>query len=244
METYRMNGRLEGQAILIVGGSSGIGLATAKRVIEEGGSVHIAARTTESLVKAKSLLSGDVQTYRCDASVEPDVIALFDSLPAIDHVFVTAGTFAPDDVRTTPLEELRAIHDSRLWSCVHIARHAATKIAPHGSITFMSGTAAWYPEGAALTSAACGGVQSLARSLAVSMTPVRFNSLCPGYTRTPLWQKSFGEQGDAILESLASRVPLGRVAEAEEIADAALFLMANNFVNGIELVVDGGSRLI
>lgn len=237
-------GRLAGQTVLLVGGSSGIGLAAARQVIDEGGAVHIAARTKTSLAEARSALGADAALHVCDASVEADVARLFDALPPIDHIFITAGAFAPDDIAATPIDDLRAIHDSRVWSCVHVARHCTDRMRPNGSVTFMSGTASWYPEGAALTSAACGAVQSLARSLAVSMAPIRFNSLCPGYTRTPLWQKCFGEEGDAILVSLKDGVPLKRVADASEIADAALFLMTNSYVNGIELVVDGGAHLI
>lgn len=235
--------RLSGQTVLIVGGSSGIGLATAQAVLAAGGRVHIAARTSASLAAARAQLGPDAQTHVCDAASEDAVARMSANLPPLDHLFTTAGAFAPDDIRTTAIDELRAIHDSRLWSCVHIVRHCTDRLRRDGSVTFMSGTASWYPEGAALTSAACGAVQSLARSLAVSMAPLRFNALCPGYTRTALWSKTFGDEGETILASLARDIPIGRAAEPSEIADAALFLMTNAYVNGIELIIDGGARL-
>jgi len=235
---------VEGQTICIIGGSSGIGLATARLATDNGASVIIAGRSEDRLLQASRQLPSDARAVICDACSEESVKALFERVDAVDHVLTTAGEFIPDQLTTTDLATLEHTLNSRVWSSVYAVRYGVPKMRGGGSFTFMSGTAAKRPEGAAVTSASCGAVEALARSLAVQFSPIRFNSIAPGYTRTPLWTAAFGEKADEALNSMSQKVPLKRPAEADEVAHAALFLMANEYVNGTVLTIDGGSSLV
>jgi NAD(P)-dependent dehydrogenase (short-subunit alcohol dehydrogenase family) len=236
--------------IVIIGGSSGIGFATARAALEEGAAVVICGRSEERLRTAAARLDGRVDIFPLDIVDETAVAALFGSIVRLDHVFITAGGFPDsglgghDPRKLHPNESLRPVLDSRLWGPVHVVRYATPKIRPGGSVTFTTGVATVKPlPGEAFMSATGGGLEALSRSLAIDMAPVRFNVIRPGLVDTPLLERVLGEHRDQVVAAAVSRFPIKRAGRPEEIAEAALFLMKNEYVTGIELTVDGGFHL-
>lgn len=234
---------VKGQSVAIIGGSSGIGLAVARLAAESGASVAIMGRSTDRLDGARRQLPSSVMSFVGDACRPDDVARFIDSLASVDHVLTTAGTFVPDPKMEKPLDELQAVMTARFSACVNAVRAARSRLSQGGSFVFMSGTATYRPEGAPLSSAACGAVEALARSLAVDLAPVRVNCIAPGYVRTPLWD-AFGEGAGQIIKTLEEKLPLKRFGRADEVAHAVLFLMANTYMTGTTLTIDGGLRLI
>lgn len=236
---------LNGKTVVILGGSSGIGLATAKAALAEHAAVIITGRSRERLDIAARELGAGARAVTLDASDEAATRAMFNDMQRVDHIFVSAGGVNPDAALTIDVAAMRPTMDVRLWGAVYAAKFGGSKMGAGGSITFMSGTSAFRPiPGAAIGSASCAAVEGLARSLAVDLAPIRFNAIRPGLIDTPLIDSFMGERKDAMVESYSRRIPVRRMGRAEEVADAVLFLMKNEYVNGTTLVIDGGGSLV
>jgi NAD(P)-dependent dehydrogenase (short-subunit alcohol dehydrogenase family) len=235
---------LEGARVVVVGGSSGIGLETARLALAAGASVTIAGRSEDRLRRAAADLGGAVRSVVADVTDDGSVKALFDGETRVDHVFLPAGELKPGggDVLGADLSALRSILESRLLGVVHVVRRARPKMAG-GSITLMSGLYANHPApGAALGAAAVAAIDGMTRALALDLAPIRVNAVAPGLIDTPLWD-SFGPQRDAILAQ-ATALPVGRIGRPDEVAAAVLLLMSNGFVTGTVLAIDGGGSLV
>jgi NAD(P)-dependent dehydrogenase (short-subunit alcohol dehydrogenase family) len=234
---------LANSTVVILGGSSGIGLATAKAARAEGARVIITGRSRERLEKAAAELGSDVRTVAVDVTDEPGTRELFSSLDRVDHVFITAGAVLFDPRLEAEHTAARPALDTRFWGAFHAAKLAAPKMGAGGSITFMSGTTAIRPlRGAAVATASCAAVEAFARSLAVDLAPIRVNTIQPGLVDTPFLD-TLGDRRAALMAEYSARLPVKRAGRPEEIADAVLFLMKNGFVTGITLTVDGGGIL-
>ena len=231
--------------LVVLGGSSGIGLATAKAARAEGAHVVLTGRSAERLAKAQQELGKEVRTVALDAADESGTRALFQDLQKVDHVFITAGTVTRDAQLAPDCESVRPAMDMRFWGALYAAKYAAPRMNGHGSITFMSGTAANRPiAGASVASASCAAVEAFARALAVDLAPIRVNAVQPGFVDTPLLATVLGPQRAEVLAATAARLPVRRVGTPEDIADAVLFLMKNGYVTGITLRIDGGGLLV
>ena len=236
---------LRNQTIVVIGGSSGIGLATARAAIAEGAQVVITGRDRERLDVAAADLGSEATPVALDASDETGTQQMFERLERINHLFVNAGSVVPDAKLTLPTADLRRAMDVRFWGAVYAVKYARPKMNDGSSIVFMSGTSAVRPiPGAAIGSASCGAVETLARALAVDLAPIRVNAIRPGLIDTPLIDRFFGERKTQLVHSYAARIPVKRIGEPEDVADAVLFLMKNRYVNGITLAVDGGAVLV
>ena len=235
---------MRGEKVIVVGGSSGIGLATAKDAISRGARVTITGRSEAKLKNAAGELGEAAEIVVLDATDEEGMRALFERLGSIDHVFITVGEVAANQGLESPGEELRAAMDTRFLGALYVAKHATPRIRPGGSITFMSGTAGLRPlQGMPVASASCGAIEALARALAVELAPVRVNAIRPGFIDTPLLDELLGEQRDAVVTAVASKLPVQRIGRADEVADA-VFLMRNEYITGTCLSVDGGGLLV
>jgi NAD(P)-dependent dehydrogenase (short-subunit alcohol dehydrogenase family) len=236
---------LKNSLVVILGGSTGIGLATARAAKAEGAQVIVTGRSTEKLQRAQAELGSDARTVVLDVADEEGTRRFFQGLAKVDHVFITAGTLIADRKLAPDSDTLRPAMDTRFWGALYAAKYAAPKIAAGGSITFMSGVAAWRPlEGAAVASASCGAVEAFARALALDLAPIRVNTIEPGYVDTPLLDSLLGAKKGEILAAAAARLPAKRIGTAEDVADAVLFLMKNGYVTGITLTIDGGHTLV
>ena len=229
--------------VVILGGSSGMGLATAKAAKAHGARVVIAGRSRERLQAARAVLGDEVRTVALDIGDEMGTRALFSELGPVDHVFITAGAVLFDPKLAPDAASVRPALDTRFWGAFNAAKFAAANMSAGGSITFTSGTAAMRPiRGASVAGASCGAVEAFARSLAVDLAPIRVNTIQPGLIDTPFLD-TLGERRSAIIAEYSQRLPVGRVGRAEDVADAVLFLMTNGFVTGVTLTVDGGGVL-
>jgi NAD(P)-dependent dehydrogenase (short-subunit alcohol dehydrogenase family) len=236
---------LKDATVIILGGSSGIGLATAQAARDEGARVIITGRSAEKLQAARTKLGAEVRTVALDVADEAGTRALFQELDHLDHLFITAGTLVPDKQLQPASEVLRPAMDTRFWGALYAAKYGAAKIRNGGSIVFMSGTAALRPlAGASVASASCGAVEAFARALAIDLAPIRVNVIQPGFVDTPLLDGLLGARKDEVLAAAARKLPVRRIGQSEEIADAVLFLMKNGYVTGITLTVDGGGLLV
>jgi NAD(P)-dependent dehydrogenase (short-subunit alcohol dehydrogenase family) len=236
---------LQNKTVVIIGGSSGIGLATASAAMAAAAQVIITGRSAERLKSASAELGGAVRSVALDSTDEAGTRDLFASIARVDHLFVSAATVSFGLKLTAPSRELRPSIDTRFWGSLYAVRECLPKMPPDGSITFTSGTAAWRPlPGGSVGSASCGAIEAFARALAVELAPIRVNTIAPGLIDTPLIAAVMGGRAAAMLKREAERLPVRRAGRAEDIADAVLFLMNNGFTTGITLTVDGGRTLV
>jgi NAD(P)-dependent dehydrogenase (short-subunit alcohol dehydrogenase family) len=236
---------LASKTVVVLGGSSGIGLATAKAAQAEGAKVIVTGRSRDRLSAAQAALGSSARTVALDVADESGTRALFQEIHHVDHIFITAGTIVLDARLALDTASLRPGLDMRFWGAVYAAKYGAAQMTSGGSITFMSGTAGRRPlPGAAVTTASCGAVEAFARALALDLAPIRVNTLQPGYVDTPLLDEMLGEARVKIKTEAGARLPVKRIGTSEELADAVLFLMKNGYVNGITLTVDGGGLLV
>jgi len=151
-------------------------------------------------------------------------------------------TFAPVADLTT--EQVKSMLVSKFWGPFYASQYAAPYIAKDGSITFFSGLAAYRPApGASIVAALNAALEGFAMTLALEIKPIRVNVVSPGVVDTPTWDFLSREDRQGLLESVAGSLPVGRVGQADDLADAALSLMGNGFINGTVLHVDGGGRI-
>jgi NAD(P)-dependent dehydrogenase (short-subunit alcohol dehydrogenase family) len=177
--------RLDGQRVVVFGGSSGIGQATAGLAHAHGAAVTIASRTGARLEAARAQL-GDVEMAVLDLTDPRTVAHFFDGRPPFDHVVISAADLSVGPLRAQPLEEARRTMESKFWSAVHVA-HAA-RIAPNGTLTLVSGMLGQRPSGkATMLSAVNAALDALAQALALELAPIRVNCVSPGRIDTPWW---------------------------------------------------------
>jgi NAD(P)-dependent dehydrogenase (short-subunit alcohol dehydrogenase family) len=234
--------------IIVVGGSSGMGLGIVQAALAKGAEVVIVGRSQERLELVASQLETDrVQTVAADITREDDVRGLFETVGHFDHLVVTAASnLVYQPIRELDLDAARRTIDAKLIAALLLAKHGAAHIDEHGSITFTAGIAADRPmPTAAVVAAVNGALFSLAYALAVALAPVRVNAISPGWIDTPIWDSSaLGANKPAMFEQMSQRLPAQRIGRPEDIGHAVLFLMENEFTTGTVLHVDGGHRLV
>ena len=236
---------LQGQTVLVIGGSSGIGLETARRVRAEGAEVILTGRHSQRLEQPAREL-GALSIAAFDAT-DPDALArFFDSLQApIDHVMVTAGDPPYGSLLELSPEEARRRLTGRLVLPVDVARAAIGKVRPPGSLIFVGSTGHRHPRiGEGIISTVSVATPTLIANLALELAPVRVNQVAPGFVDTRLSASLLGDDLDARREELRATLPIGRVVGPADIAALAVHLMINTAVTGATYDIDGGQQFI
>jgi NAD(P)-dependent dehydrogenase (short-subunit alcohol dehydrogenase family) len=236
---------LLGQTVVVIGGSAGIGLETARRARGEGAQLVLTARNPERLEHAaRELRPGSTAVF--DAADPERLARFFDELRApVDHVLVTAGGpyYAP--LAEMDFAQARRSVDEHLWLALHLARAAIGKVRPGGTLLFVGGTGARRPSiGLALASAITHAMPALVAGLALELAPVRVNLIAPGFVDTSLSASLLGDQLDARRDELRATLPIGRVVGAADVAALAVHLMANTALTGATYDIDGGQQLV
>ncbi|HEX6994256.1 MAG TPA: SDR family oxidoreductase [Gammaproteobacteria bacterium] len=235
---------LAGKSVLIFGGTSGIGLATAVAAKASGAAVIVAGRDRDRVAHVADA-HGFAGSLAAEIS-DPEAIRQgLSPIERVDHLVLLAGALTIGKVMEADVSLLQRAYDERIWSVVHILRTLGERLAADASITLVSGALTHHPDGngTAIVASACAALEVLARGLALELAPRRVNTLSPGPIDTPLIGKAMGDQRDAYMRMVAESHPLHRWGSADEAAAAVLFLMANRYMNGAVLHVDGGSRL-
>ena len=237
---------LRNKRVVILGGSSGIGLAVASQAASEGAKIVIASSNPERVQKAIDLLDGNAQGHMLDLSDERAVETLFTTIGAFDHLAFTAGdSLQLHDLATTDLKQARRAFELRYWAALSAVKYGSKNIRKGGSIVLTTGIAGRRPhKGWVLAASVCGTIEALTRALALELAPIRVNAVCPGVVRTNLWQSMTEVEREHLYESVGKSVPVGRVGEPADMAQAYLFLMQEAFSTGQTLVVDGGTVLV
>jgi NAD(P)-dependent dehydrogenase (short-subunit alcohol dehydrogenase family) len=237
-----MTDQLTNTRFLIVGGSSGIGLATAKAAVDAGASVTIASRSKAKLDAAMASLGENARALVLDTADDAAVEQIFAAEAAWDHVVVSAAQTPGGPVRTLSLSDAKSAMESKFWGAYRIAR--AAKINAGGSLTFVSGFLSVRPSATSVLQGAINAaLEALARGLALELAPIRVNAVSPGLIATPLWSGMADEKRDAMFASAAQRLPARRIGEADDIANAVLFLARTAFATGSTVRVDGGGAI-
>ncbi|MEU6896031.1 SDR family oxidoreductase [Streptomyces sp. NPDC046557] len=239
MNTY------EGQRALIVGGTSGVGLATARAFAARGAETIIASRSPHKLQEALAELAplaGKSSAQALDIRSDTEVEQFAAAAGTFDHVVVSAAETPMGRVDTLTQADAYAAMDSKFWGAYRIAR--SVSVDPSGSLTLVAGYLSQRPgKATALQSAINAAMEALVRGLALEYAPLRVNAVSPGLLRTPLWDGLDTEARDAMYEAAAARLPVRRVGDPADVSSAVLFLADNPYATGSTVYVDGGGTI-
>jgi NAD(P)-dependent dehydrogenase (short-subunit alcohol dehydrogenase family) len=243
-----MTSSLQNQRILIIGGSSGIGLATAQLAAERGAHVIIAGRSKAKLGAAVATLKAATSPARAitvDITDASSIAQLFAEAGSIDHLAMTGPAPGFGSFKDLLVANVKSEFEGKFWGQYLAAPHAAKVLPAHGSITLMSGAYSQRPvPGATSLAAVQGAIEGLVRGLAVDLAPLRVNAVSPGLTDTPLIRGIFGDTGsEKLYADTAQSLPARYVAKPEDIAQSYIYLMENKASTGSVIFPDGGYTL-
>ncbi len=234
---------LLGQTVVVIGGSAGIGLETARRARAEGADVILTARNPDRLAKAAAEV-GARSTATFDADDSAALEAFFTGLEGpVDHVMATAGGpyYAP--LAEMDFDKARRALAAHPMLMLGVARYAGPKVRPGGTLLFMGGTGGRRPSAGSIISAGTAALPALTASLALEIAPVRVNLIAAGFVDTPLSASLLGDQLEERREQLRAKLPIGRVVGPDDVAALAVHLMANTALTGATYDIDGGQQL-
>ncbi|SMC29996.1 NAD(P)-dependent dehydrogenase, short-chain alcohol dehydrogenase family [Andreprevotia lacus DSM 23236] len=237
---------LQNKKVVILGGTSGIGLAVAHAALAQGATVIISSSNQGKVAAAVAELGPRAQGRVADLTDAAAVDALFAGIGAIDHLVYTAGdSLQLGELGHTDLSAVRNAFEVRVFGAIAAVKAAAPYLQNGGSITLTSGVASARPQqGWTAGASICGAMEGFMRALAVELAPIRVNIVSPGFTRTPLWSNIPDQEREAMYSHVGARLPVGRVGEADDVAQTYLYLMNNAFATGQVSVIDGGGVLI
>ena len=234
--------------VVIIGGSSGMGLAVARRCLADGATVVIAGRSRERLEAARGELAcpDRLQAVTADIGNRAQIAALFEHAGTVRHLVVTAADVPYGPVTALTEDSLMRAVRSKLLGPFFAAQEAAPRMTAGTSMTFTSGIAAYRPApGGSLAAIVNGALESMVRALALELAPIRVNAVSPGWVDTPLWdQLATPDAKQARLSQMAARLPGNRLAGPADIAHAISYLIEDDYVTGTVLHAEGAQLLV
>jgi NAD(P)-dependent dehydrogenase (short-subunit alcohol dehydrogenase family) len=237
---------LKNQRVVIIGGTAGIGFAVAKLAIEEGALVVVASGTQQRVDLAVKQLGTEAQGRVLNVLQEDRVDEFFRGVDEFDHLVYTAGdALSIAEPGTLSLKEAKQRFDVRYWGVYLSVKYGRQKICKEGSIVLSSGIASRRPmKGWSLGASVTGAMESFTRALAIDLAPIRVNLVAPGAVRTELWDFIPEQEREMLYRQIGKRLPVGRLGEPTEVAEAYVYLMKNRFSTGSIVVTDGGGVLV
>ena len=237
-----MGRSLAGSRVLVLGGSSGIGLATAKAAAAAGAKVTLASRSSDKVNAAAAQVGSGAVGAALDTTNDAALEAFFSSHPEWDHIVVSVAAGRSAGLQELSLQDAYGNMNAKFWTAYKTARLA--KITPEGSLTLVSGFLSQRPgKDALLQGCINAALESLGRGLALSLSPVRVNTISPGLIDTPIRAAMPADRKKAMLDHAAATLPARRVGQAEDVAEAILMVMTNPFTTGSTVFVDGGGMI-
>jgi NAD(P)-dependent dehydrogenase (short-subunit alcohol dehydrogenase family) len=236
---------LDGKRVVVLGGTSGIGLAVAQKAVSAGAAVVIASSSQVKIDRAQRQLSGSAEGLTVDLTQEDSIKSFFAKVGAFDHLVYTAGEpLLSEPIETFSLERAQNFFGIRFWGAFLAVKHGAPLIRTGGSIVLSSGMASRRSrKGWSIISSVCGAAEALTRALAVELAPLRVNLVCPGLVKTELWDSMPADAREAMYQQAKQNLLVGRPGEADDLAEAYVYLMKNGFSTGQVIVVDGGASV-
>jgi NAD(P)-dependent dehydrogenase (short-subunit alcohol dehydrogenase family) len=232
---------LRDKRVVIIGGSSGIGLATAKAVAEEGAQIIIASRDESKLLAAKKQIKGDVSTKNLDVRSEEQIRRFFSDIDPFDHL-ITPGSFtSPGSCLEMDIREAKDSFESKFWGQYLAVKYGVPHMSKDGSIVLFSGVLSQRPtSNTAIMASINSAVEGLGRALAVELAPIRVNVISPGYVDTPRFSHMKEKDREMLFNHLGKQLPVGRIGRPEEIAQTVLYLLTNGYTTASTIYIDGG----
>jgi NAD(P)-dependent dehydrogenase (short-subunit alcohol dehydrogenase family) len=233
------------QTALVVGGTSGIGLATARRLRARGAAVHVAGRGAERLA-ALAQSDPEIIGHRADGGDRAAITAVLEEIGTVDWLVVAlSGGEGAGRLADLDLAVLRRAFEAKFWAHLTTVQAALPHLAPTGSVTLVSAITARMPTaGLAWLAAVNAAVEAVVGPLAAELAPIRVNGVSPGVVDTPWWDGLPAEARDAYFAAAAQTLPTGRVATADDLAEAVVLVATNPNITGTVLESDGGARLV
>ena len=246
METKVKTNNLRGKKVIVLGGSSGLGLAAAKAAGNEGANITIVSSNQNRIDSALGELPDGSLGFAVDLSQENAIKSFFEKAGNFDHLVYTAGeNITMSMVDDTDIESGKDFFTIRFWGAFAAIKYGKAHINDGGSITLMSGNFGQRPSaGYSLGATICGAMDAFTRAMAVELAPIRVNNIAAGVIKTNLWNNLSEEDRNGFYKHLESTLLLKRVGEAEDIARAFVYLMNQPYTTGQSLVTDGGAVLV
>lgn len=246
MKQQTNNSTLNGKRVMILGGSSGIGLATAKAATAEGAKAVIVSGNQQRINTALQELPANTEGYAVDLSKENNIKDFFAGIGNFDHLVYTAGeNIKLVTMNEVQVEQAREYFNLRYWGAFTAVKYGASHINTGGSINLTGGIASPRPgAGWSLGASICAAMEGFTRAMAAELAPIRVNLVSPGVVKTNLWNGMPDAERESFYNTIGNSLLVKRVGEAEDIAQAYVYLMKQPFATGQVLVTDGGAVLV
>ncbi|MES2131630.1 MAG: SDR family oxidoreductase [Bacteroidota bacterium] len=237
---------LKGKRIIILGGTSGIGLATAQALAKQEANVVIVSGNKQRVEAALVHLPKGTEGHTVDLSKEEAIKAFFGKIGNFDHLVYTAGeNLKLGTIDSIDLQEARDFFNIRYWGAFAAVKYGSPHINTGGSIILTSGIAAVRPnKGWSLGSSICSAMEGFCKAIAVELAPIRVNIVSPGVVETNLWNNIPEEDRKGLYTHMTSTLPVKFVGQAEDLAKTYVYLMTQNYATGQTVIVDGGNVLV